>query len=144
MDGFLGTKAPLVSDLSLLLSLVLGLAAVVGGVYGHRRRLVRHCPVMAVSAFMNWLPVLLVMIPMWLDLAAGTAQVRSDLSTVVPLFHGVLGGVIQLLLTYTVVRMVWLKQLPPRKTTWLMRIAMGLWLLALLGGVGVYLALYVF
>lgn len=39
----------------------------------------------------------------------------------VPVFHGVLGGVTQLLMTYTVTRMYWIERLPPEQPLWLMR-----------------------
>lgn len=57
--------------------------------------------------------------------------------------HGLLGGLTQLLMTYTVARMYWLENLPPREPIWLMRVTIVLWMLSLLGGIVVYLLLYV-
>lgn len=143
MEGFLGTRAPLLSDLSLVLTIVFGIAAVVGAINGRRRRISKHCPVMATGAFLNWIPVLVVMIPKWLGVATGTADVPAGIPTVSALGHGVLGGVTQLLMTYTVARMYWLEDLPPRRPIWLMRVTGILWVLTVFGGALVYLNLYV-
>jgi uncharacterized membrane protein YozB (DUF420 family) len=142
MEGFLGTRAPLFSDLSLVLTIVFGIAAVVGAINGRRRRISKHCPVMATGAFLNWIPVLVVMVPKWLGVATGTADVAAGIPTVSALGHGVLGGLTQLLMTYTVARMYWLDDLPPRRPIWLMRVTGTLWVLTVIGGAVVYLNLY--
>jgi len=143
MEGFLGTRAPFLSDLSLLLTIIFGVAAAIGAINGLRRRISKHCPVMATGAFLNWIPVLVVMIPKWLGVATGTADVEAGLPTVAALGHGVLGGITQLLMMYTVTRMYWLEDLPPDRPIWLMRVTGGLWGLTIFGGVLVYLNLYV-
>ena len=143
MEGFLGTRAPFLSDLSLLLTIIFGVAAAIGAVNGLRRRISKHCPVMATGAFLNWIPVLMVMVPKWLGVATGTADVEAGLPTVAALGHGVLGGITQLLMMYTVTRMYWLEDLPPDRPIWLMRVTGGLWGLTIFGGVLVYLNLYV-
>ena len=142
MDGFLGTSASLLSDLALLFSLALGAVAVFGMVRAHQRRFDSHCPVMAPAAFLNWIPVLVVMVPAWLRVASGETQLTGFWS-LTPVFHGVLGGVTQLLMTYTVVRMYWAEDLPPDEPIWLMRAAAALWLLTIAGGSGVYVVTYV-
>ena len=63
--------------------------------------------------------------------------------TLAPVFHGVVGGVTQLLMTYTVIRMSWAEHLPPDEPLWLMRATAILWLLALIGGSAVYVFKYV-
>ena len=143
MEGFLGTRAPFLSDLSLLLTIIFGVAAAIGAINGLRRRISKHCPVMATGAFLNWIPVLMVMVPKWLGVATGTADVEAGLPTVAALGHGVLGGITQLLMMYTVTRMYWLEDLPPDRPIWLMRVTGGLWGLTIFGGVLVYLNLYV-
>jgi hypothetical protein len=132
-----------VSDLSLVLTLIFGIAAAGGAINGLRRRISKHCPVMATGAFLNWIPVLVVMIPKWLGVVTGTAEVQAGIPTIWALGHGVLGGVAQLLMTYTVARMYWLEELPPRQPIWLMRVTGLLWGLTVLGGAQVYLNLYV-
>lgn len=143
MEGFLGTRAPFLSDVSLVLTWVLAIAAAVGAINGRRRRISKHCPVMATGALLNWIPVLVVMIPMWMGVATGTEDTGAGIPTIAPLLHGVLGGVTQLLMTYTVTRMYWLEDLPPDRTIWLMRSTIVLWAVTVLGGAAVYLSLYV-
>jgi hypothetical protein len=141
--GFLGTSASLWSDLSLVLTLLFGAVAAFGGIQARRRRFSQHCPLMPVAALLNWIPVLLVMVPRWLGVVSGSQTMAGGLLGSVPVFHGVLGGVTQLLVTYTAVRMRWAKRLPPAKPIWLMRATIGLWALALVGGVSVYVVAYV-
>jgi uncharacterized membrane protein YozB (DUF420 family) len=143
MSGFLGTLASAWSDLSLILTIVLGLVAAFGGIQAHRRRFSTHCPVMAAAALFNWVPVLLVMVPAWVSAVAGTESPATGPLAMAPVFHGVLGGVTQLLMTYTVTRMYWIERLPPDRPIWLMRTTMGLWLLTLIGGIVVYVTSYV-
>ena len=143
MAVFLGTRASLPSDLSLVLTWALGVAAAVGAIHGRRRRISKHCPVMAAAALINWVPVLVVMIPTWFGVAVGTAGVSSGLPKLVSIGHGLIGAVAQLTMTYTVVRMYWMEDLPPRRPIWLMRTAITLWILTVLGGTGVYVTLYV-
>lgn len=142
MDGFLGTSASLWSDLTLVLTLVLGAAAAFGAIRARQKQFDTHCPVMAVAAFLNWIPVLTVMIPTWLGVISSDSA-TSGLFAQVPVFHGILGAVTQLLMTYTVTRMYWAKQLPPQKPIWLMRATATLWMLTLAGGVFVYVVSYV-
>ena len=143
MNGFLGTSASIFSDISLISTILLGLIAVFGGLQAHRKRFSTHCPVMATAALLNWVPVLLLMIPNWIRLINGTLNLASGTFFSVPIFHGVLGGLTQLLMTYTVVRMYIIDTLPPKNPLWLMRITIALWLLTVLGGIGVYIVSFV-
>ena len=142
MNGFLGTTASLWSDLSLVLTWVLLIVASFGAIQAHRRRFSAHCPVMAVAAFINWLPVLVIMIPQWIGVATGAVTLASGAFANAPILHGVLGAVTQLLMTYTVTRMYWVEQLPPQEPLWLMRITLTLWLLTVIGGTAVYVISY--
>lgn len=63
MEGSSRTQAPFRSDLSLILRVIFGIAAVAGGIDGFRRRISQLCPVMATGAPLDWIPVLIVMIP---------------------------------------------------------------------------------
>lgn len=142
MYGFLGTKATLGSDLALVFTVIFGVVAVVGAINGRRRQFSKHCPVMTAGMLLNWIPVFIVMIPTWLG--AVTSGGGGGATSLAPMGHGVLGAVTQLLMTYTVARMQWLENLPPKQPIGLMRITIILWLLTVLGGVFVYLTLYVF
>jgi uncharacterized membrane protein YozB (DUF420 family) len=127
---------------SLAITAVLAVAALAGWLVARQRRFPSHCRIMAWAALLNWAPILVVMVPSWL----GTLRSPRGLASVgglVPVGHGVVGAITQLLMTYTAARMNWLKSLPPRRTKWLMRVTMTLWLLATVGGIAVYLYLYV-
>lgn len=142
MSGFLGRGAPLIADMTLVSLWVLGAVAVGGWVVARRRAFPRHCRLMAWVTFLAWLPILLGMVGPWLGLTRLGGRVFAQPVTVVPFMHGVTGGLAQLLMTYTVVRMNWRRKWPPRRPLWLMRISLALWLLSIVGGTGVYLLLY--
>lgn len=143
MNGLFGTEAALWSDLSLVITIVLGGLAAYGGVQAHKKKFSSHCPLMAVAALLNWIPVLMVMIPTFIALLQGTKNLASGPFASVPIFHSVLGTITQFLMTYTVVRMYWGHSLPPKKTIWLMRVTMLLWFMTVIGGIGVYVVSYV-
>ena len=143
MSGFLGTDANLWSDISLLITILLGGAAAYGGIQARKKRFSKHCPVMAVSALLNWLPVLVVMVPAWIGVLEGSETLATGAFANIPVFHGILGGITQVLMTYTVTRMYWIEDLPPKQPLWLMRTTIALWMLTVLGGIGVYVVSYV-
>ena len=143
MNGFLGTSASVWSDLSLVVTLVLGAVAIFGAIRARQKRFSSHCPVIAGAALINWIPVLWVMIPGSIGVVTGAKPLVTGTLAVAPVFHGLLGAVTQLLMTYTVIRMYLLKQLPPDRPIWLMRSTLALWMLALIGGVGVYVVSFV-
>lgn len=143
MTGFLGTSANLTADLVLVVTIILGVVGTYGAIHAHRKNFSRHCPVMAVAALLNWIPVLIGMVPMWLVILKGSQLLATGTFYTIPIFHGILGGISQLLMTYTVVRMYWIKQLPPKNPLWLMRITITLWILSVIGGIGVYIVSYV-
>lgn len=143
MHGILGTQALLMSDLSLIASILLGGLAAFGGIRARKKKFSSHCPLMAYAAFLNWIPVLAVMIPTFIGLLQGTQTLAEGSFARLPIFHGALGTITQLLMTYTVTRLYWVKSLPPKRPLWLMRAAMLLWLLTVVGGIGVYLVSFV-
>jgi hypothetical protein len=142
MTGFLGTRAPLQSDVSLLLTVALLLAAIFGYIQARRRRFGKHCPIQAIAGLGNWVPILVVMVPRLIGILAGEVMAASGIAGAVPIFHAVLGSGVQLLMTYTVIRMYWAKSLPPRRPLWLMRTTLILWAVTVVGGVANYLSLY--
>lgn len=141
MNGFLGTSASFLSDLSLVLTILFGIVAIGGAVQARRKKFPKHCPKMAAAALMNWIPVVFVMIPVWIELF-NNDQIFSETSSLTPFLHGFLGGTTQILMTYTVARMYWIKQLPPKQPKWLMRTTLVLWLLTIVGGTLVYFIKY--
>jgi len=143
MNGLLGTEASFLSDISLVITILLGGAAAYGGIKARKKQFSKHCPVMAVAALLNWLPVLVVMVPAWIGVLAGNETLATGAFANVPVFHGILGLITQVLMTYTVTRMYWIEDLPPKQPIWLMRTTIALWLLTVLGGIGVYVVSYV-
>lgn len=97
---------------------------------------------MAWVTFLAYLPIILGMVGPWLGLVRLGSAVFSHPQTIVPFMHGVVGGLAQLLMAYTVVRMNWRRGWPPRRPLWLMRISLLFWFLTVIGGTGVYLTLY--
>lgn len=142
MSGFLGTAAPLIADLTQVTMLLLGLWVVAGFIQARRRAFPVHCRWMAWIPFVAYVPIIVGMVPAWLGLARLGSALFAQPVTTVPFMHGIVSGVAQLLMTYTVVRMNWRRKWPPRRPLWLMRISLALWLLAIVGGSGVYLLLY--
>ena len=138
MQGFLTEQASLFADLSLVSIWILGLAAALGGIQARRRKFSVHCPIMAAAGLLNWIPMLLFMLPRWLDVVQGQDSITGSLADTGPLIHGIIGGVIQLLITYTIIRMYWIKELPPRQPVWLMRSTLTLWALSVLSGSIIY------
>ncbi len=143
MNGFLGTQAPVRSDLSLVLTILLGLAATVGAINAHRHRYSQHCPVMTTAALLNWVPVLAVMVPTGVAALTGALDIEAGVPTGLVVAHAVVGLITQSTMTYTVTRMNWLEDLPPKKPIWLMRSTITLWSVAIITGVAVYVTLYV-
>lgn len=142
VSGFLGRGAPLASVLSLFSLWVLGGAAIGGWVVARRRAFPRHCRWMTLITFLAVLPILLGMVGPWLELARLGRDVFAQPTTGVPFMHGLSGGFAQFLMMYTVVRMNWRRQWPPRRPLGLMRISLVLWLLSIAGGTAVYWLLY--
>jgi len=143
MAGLFGTEASLLSDVSLILVWAFLLMAGVGYFLVRRRRFPTHCSTMLWAALLNWLPVLLVMVVRWIQFLIQRAGPLADVGLFTPAVHAVAGGVTQILMTYTVVRMQWRKKWPPRRSRWLMRITLILWAISVVGGTLLYLNLYV-
>lgn len=143
MNGFFGTGAPLLSDLSLLASILLGCMAAFGGIQARKKHFSKHCPLMAYAAMLNWIPVLVVMVPTFIRAIQGIQTLAEGPFAGMPIFHGILGTFSQLIMTYTVIRMYGVKSLPPKNPLWLMRAAILLWLLTVVGGIGVYMVRFV-
>jgi purine-cytosine permease-like protein len=143
MSGFLGTAASLRSDLVLITTWLLLIVAIIGFFQARKQRFDTHESIMPWAVLLNWIPILIVMIPVILRiLTSGVHPAGSAYFTQIFLHSG-LGLVTQLLLTYTVVRMKWAPNLPPKNPLWLMRIALILWVLTVLGGTYFYLVAYV-
>lgn len=124
---------------SLIVSLLLGVIAAVGGLFARQHRFPAHCRTMQVAALLNWIPVLGIMIPSWGSILQSSVFPPPWID-LVPVVHGVVGLGVQSLMTYTVVRVTRIEK--PRQVKALMQVTLMLWLLAVAGGIGVYVSLY--
>ena len=143
MSGFFGTTASYNSDLSLITSIFFFAMGAVAYFQARSRKYKPHANLMVWAVLLNWIPILIVMIPTGLKILRYGLTLTSGPFATMPLVHAVIGTVAQLLMTYTVIRMKWAKKLPPRRTRTLMRVAMLLWLLTMLGGIALYVVAYV-
>lgn len=139
MNGILGTQAPLWTDLWLIGTVLLGLIASYGAFQARKKQFSKHCPVVAVAAFLNWIPVIFLLLPTSPDFIAEFEASLAGFVGSLPLIHLVLAVFTQILMTYTVVRMYWMENLPPQKPKILMKATMSFWFLVVAVGVGVYL-----
>mgnify|MGYP006289674877 CR=1 FL=1 len=124
---------------SLIVSVLLGVIAAFGGLFAHQHRFPAHCRTMQVAALLNWVPVLGFMIPSWVSILR-SGEIALTLIDLAPLVHGVLSLGVQALMTYTVFRVTRMEK--PRQARPLMQVTLTLWILAVVGGIGLYLLLY--
>ena len=141
MSGFLGTYAPLWSDVNLTLQLVI-LAALGGGaVIVKRKQLARHGYVMAACVALNTVSILIVMVPVARGLIGG--QQLTQLTGLATL-HAAAGVAIQAAAVYLVA--VWRVRKPGptclRYKGWMRALAM-VWAVEAALGVFIYVMLYV-
>lgn len=143
MHGFLGTAASLSSDISLIMMWGLLIVAFLGYLQARKKHFDKHEAIMPWAALLNWIPILVVMVPVMSRIISGKYHLTGGVFGPLPYFHAALGLTTQVLLTYTVIRMKWATDFPPKKPLWLMRIALIMWVLTVLGGTFLYLAAYV-
>lgn len=143
MSGFFGTTAGYNSDLSLIASIFFFVIGLVAFFQARNRKFGPHANLMAWAVLLNWIPVLLVMVPTALKFVQYDLQLTNGAFALIPRVHAIIGAVAQLVMTYTVIRMKWARKLPPRRTRVLMRVAMVLWALTILGGIGLYVVAFV-
>ncbi len=143
MSGFFGTTASYNSDLSLITSIVFFIMGLVAFFQARNRKFKPHANLMVWAVLLNWIPILIVMIPTSLKILRYGLTLTSGPFATMPLVHAVIGTVAQILMTYTVIRMKWAKKLPPHRTRVLMRVAMVLWVLTMVGGIALYVVAYI-
>lgn len=159
-EGFLGTGASLLADLTLLAYILLIVPAMLAGYYfaraGYHRP--RHKWVMIVITVVNWLLILLLMLTVYrLDVATNIGDQPANPRYLLPAIHALLGLPAQLLATFIVVRMMWedrqlararqrgetdLQQYWFKAAKWMMRLTLLLWLATTAMGVFSYVTRY--
>ena len=146
MQGFLGTAASFRADLNLLVQIVLGLALLAGAYLVRIKRYRAHGICMSAVLLLNLVAIAGVMWPSFdtLVLPRLTGHLHKRFFEVA-MFHGVLGGVAELLGLY--ILLVAGTNLVPealRFRQWKiwMRVELMLWVVVLAGGIGTYIVWY--
>ncbi|MEO0561803.1 MAG: hypothetical protein AAF125_06800 [Chloroflexota bacterium] len=149
-EGFLGTGASMLADITLLAYLLLIIPAMVAGyVFARRKMFVpQHKITMTGIVIFNWVLILWLMVFSYRDgVAPGVPQALGDVRVWLPTVHLGIGALAQLTATYLALRM-WLEDVLPDalKVTnikvW-MRFTLAGWLIAALLGIGIYATWYV-
>jgi len=147
MPGFLGTKATLRSDLTLVLILITAVLFNVGLILARRKQFKAHRWVQTASVSLNTLVVLISMLTSYIiyilpGIPAKLGQGDYAVTTV----HGIVGAIALLLGVFVALRGNELvpKGLRFKNYKLFMRWAYTLYMLATLGGVGVYIIVFVF
>lgn len=146
-EGFLGTDAPLMSDLTVVAYVLLLLPLMLaGGVFALNKKFVpHHQVVMTLITILNWG---LIAFTMWasFDFVSSNENVPDEFAyQVLPYLHAGLGVVAQILATILVIRMWFEEALPASlrfKVKNLMRLTLALWIMTALGGILMYNAWY--
>ncbi|MFZ4814257.1 MAG: hypothetical protein ACOYL5_06970 [Phototrophicaceae bacterium] len=148
IPGFLGTSASLPADITLLAYILILLPLMgVGFAYARGKNFNNHKLVMTSVTILNWVLISWVMIGSYAGgVAPRLATNPTDISVLLPTGHFLLGAAAQLLATYLVIRMWFEKQLPQalkvKNIKLYMRLALGGWVAAALGGIAVYTIWY--
>ncbi len=108
-QGFLGTGASLLADLTLLAYILLLVPGMIAGFVFARRGQHRpqHKTVMIGITLLNWVLIIFLMIVAYnFDVVQNIGQQPGNPRYLIPTIHGVLGLVAQLLATYVIYRML--------------------------------------
>lgn len=108
-QGFLGTGASLLADLTLLAYILLIVPGILTGFVFARRKLHRphHQISMIAITVVNWLLIIFLMVVAYrFDVISNIGSAPGNPRYLMPTVHGLLGLVAQLLATYVVIRMV--------------------------------------
>ncbi len=159
-DGFLGTGASLLADLTLLAYVFLILPAMIVGFAFARRKMFRphHKYAMTIITLVNWGLILFLMIAaIRYDVGDNIGDEPGNSRYLLPAIHGFLGLAAQLLASFLVIRMLWedwqIARAKQRGETnsqkyWLknakqyMRLTLGLWFFIAALGILTYITRY--
>jgi uncharacterized membrane protein YozB (DUF420 family) len=149
-EGFLGTGASLLADITLIAYILLILPAMVAGYIFARRRMFepQHKITMSGIVIFNWVLILWLMVFSYRDgVAPGIPSALGDVQVWLPTVHLGIGAVAQILGTYLALRMWFESVLPPalmvRNIKIYMRFTLAGWFIAALLGMGIYATWYV-
>jgi uncharacterized membrane protein YozB (DUF420 family) len=145
--GFLGTKATLRSDLTLVLILVTAVLFTIGWRLARQKRYKAHRWVQTASAILNTLVVLISMVTSYiLHILPGIPAKLGEGDYLVTSVHGMVGAIALLLGVFVTLRG---NELVPKSLRFnnyklFMRWAYALYMLATLGGVIVYIIVFIY
>ncbi len=149
MNGFLGTNASLLSDITLIAYLFLLLPGMLLGFAFARRKMYEphHKLVMTSVVIVNWVLIAVVMLGSYQrGVAPYLSSAFGDVRVSLPTLHAITGGLGQLLATYLAIRMWFEKQLPAalkvKNIKFYMRTTLALWVVTILLGAVIYLTWY--
>ena len=145
--GFLGTKATLRSDLTLVLILITAVLFNVGFILARRKRFEVHRWVQTTSVAINTVVVLISMVTSYIIyILPGIPAKLNQGDYAVTTVHGMVGAIALLYGVFVALRGNKLvpKSLRFKNYKLFMRWAYAVYMLATLGGVGVYIIVFVF
>jgi uncharacterized membrane protein YozB (DUF420 family) len=108
-QGFLGTGANLLADLTLMAYILLIVPGMLAGFVFARRKLHRphHQILMIAVTLVNWLLIIFLMVTAYrFDVISNISSAPSNPRYLMPTIHGILGLLAQILATYIVIRMI--------------------------------------
>ncbi|MBX3085340.1 MAG: hypothetical protein KF716_27145 [Anaerolineae bacterium] len=150
MQGFLGTGAPLLQDITVLGYIILMIPAMLIGFSFARRHLFvpHHKYVMTSITLVNWAIIIYLMLASYREnVSHNVPQGLNYAVYLLPTLHLITGGLAQLIATVLVIRM-WFENSLPRALRfepikpW-MRLTLALWLITALLGISIYVTWYV-
>lgn len=145
--GFLGTRATLRSDLTLIFTLVTACMFIIGFVLARRKQYNAHRWVQTVAVIINSLVVLISMVTSYvIYILPGVPEKFGEGDYAVTTMHALLGSASMLFGIFVALRG---NKLVPKKLRFMnykpfMRWAFGLYMLATLSGVMIYIIVFVF
>jgi len=141
VPGFLGTKATMLSDLSLILCIISLILFIVAGLQAKNRQFKKHCPTQTIALVLVILAVVLFMSPVYTEQYEST---NAGLSPFLPnglvALHAGLGGLTLLFGVY--VTLVGYRVFKSKHKKLLMQIASILFIILNVSGIVIYLSLY--
>jgi len=141
VPGFLGTKASMLSDVSLILCLIALILFIVAGVQARKRKFKQHCPTQTAALILTILAVVLFMSPVYTQkYESANAGLAPFLPNGLVAVHAGLGGLTILFGIY--VTLVGYRVLRSKHKKLLMQIASILFMILNISGLIIYLNLY--
>jgi len=146
-EGFLGTAAPLATDVVLLLEIAMGLGLLAGAWLARSKRFRAHAICQSAIVLCNLAVIVLVMTPSFRDQVLPRIPAKlGKLYFAIATAHATLGGITELLALYILLaagtRLLPEKLRITRYKAW-MRSVLALWWLVLLLGFATYARWYV-